>query len=181
MAGGGSAGATIAALLANTGIAVAEFVGFVSTGTSSMLAESVHSVADTGDQILLLGLLLGVIAVVLATEMKRLLIVEAASEADEAAIQREIERAPSVRALIHMRTEDIGPESILLAAKVELDSDLTMRELADAIDAVELRVRGAVPMVERIFLEQDVRRGHGDEPVDDREGSAAPGPAPDAG
>ena len=47
--------AVIAALLANLGIAVAKFVGFVLTGASSMLAESFHSVADSGNQAMLLA------------------------------------------------------------------------------------------------------------------------------
>ena len=54
MSSGGSNRAVVAALLANLGIAVAKFVGFVFTGSSSMLAESIHSVADTGNQVLLL-------------------------------------------------------------------------------------------------------------------------------
>ncbi len=57
MAGGGhGTKAVVAALLANAGIAVAKFVGFVITGSASMLAESIHSVADSGNQgLLLLG------------------------------------------------------------------------------------------------------------------------------
>jgi cation diffusion facilitator family transporter len=54
MSTGGSTRAILAALLANLGIAIAKFVGFLFTGSSSMLAESVHSVADTGNQVLLL-------------------------------------------------------------------------------------------------------------------------------
>ena len=50
----GSTRAIVAAMLANGGIAVAKFVGFAITGSSSMLAESVHSVADTSNQGLLL-------------------------------------------------------------------------------------------------------------------------------
>src|SRR5689334_18720633 len=54
MSAGGSTKAIIAALLANMGIALAKFVAFVLTGSSSMLAEGVHSVADTSNQALLL-------------------------------------------------------------------------------------------------------------------------------
>jgi cation diffusion facilitator family transporter len=54
MSGEGGAKAVVAALLANVGIAVTKFVAFLLTGSSSMLAESVHSVADSGNQILLL-------------------------------------------------------------------------------------------------------------------------------
>ena len=46
----GSARAIAAAFLANLGIALAKFVAFAMTGAASMLAEAVHSVADTGNQ-----------------------------------------------------------------------------------------------------------------------------------
>jgi len=52
--GGHGTGAVIAALLANMAVAVAKFVAFAFTGSSSMLAEAVHSVADSGNQLLLL-------------------------------------------------------------------------------------------------------------------------------
>jgi divalent metal cation (Fe/Co/Zn/Cd) transporter len=105
-----------------------------------------------------IGVLLGVIAIVLAVEMKSLLIGESATEEDERRIEAAIESAPAVRHLIDLRTEHIGPESILVAAKIEFDADLTMRELADAVDAIEADVRVAVPTVDRIFLEPDVVR-----------------------
>ena len=57
-----------------------------------------------------------------------------------------------------LRTEHIGPESILVAAKIEFDQDLTMRELADVVDSVEADIRRAVPTVTRIFLEPDIVR-----------------------
>ena len=56
MSASGGTKAIIAALLANAGIALAKFVGYLVTGSSSMLAEAVHSVADTSNQgLLLLG------------------------------------------------------------------------------------------------------------------------------
>ena len=67
--------------------------------------------------------------------MKSLLIGESASEEDEAAIAAAIVAADSVTVLIDLRTEHIGPESILVAAKVQFDQDLTMRQLADVVDA----------------------------------------------
>ena len=50
----GGTKAVVAALLANIGIAVTKFIAFLLTGFSSMLAESIHSVADSGNQVLLL-------------------------------------------------------------------------------------------------------------------------------
>jgi len=105
-----------------------------------------------------IGLLLGAIAIVLAVEMKSLLIGESASEEDEAAIIAAIDAAAPVRTLIDIRTEHIGPESILVAAKIEFDPNLTMRELADVVDALEVDIRAAVPDATRIFIEPDVVR-----------------------
>ncbi len=313
MSSGGSTRAIVAALLANLGIAVAKFAGFLITTSSSMLAESVHSLADTGNQILLLvggrrarltptrqhqfgfgrerffwafvvsiilftlgaafalyegvekllhpeeiespsvaivillvaivmegfsfrtalrearpakgaaswmayirrskqpelpvviledfgaliglvvalsaislsvvtgepiwdgigttaiGLLLGVIAVVLAVEMKSLLIGESATGSDETAIRTAIEATAGVTHLIDLRTEHIGPETLLVTAKVEFDGDLTMRALADVVDEAEAAVRAAVPMASRIFIEPDVVRPTSVVVVDDDE------------
>ena len=311
MSAGGSKRAIFAALLANLGIAIAKFLGFIFTRSSSMLAESVHSFADTGNQILLLfggrrslqppsqthqfgysreryfwafvvsivlfalgslfaiyegiekilhpheldspiwaiailgiafllelmsfrtalhearpakgnaswlafirrskspelpvviledtgaliglvialaaigaaivtgdtrwdgigtlaiGILLGAIAIVLATEMKSLLIGEAASSDDEAAISGAITSSPRVENLINLRTEHLGPETILVAAKVQFDQALTMRELADVIDDVEAAIRLRVPTATRIFLEPDIVRDQTGLPISD--------------
>jgi len=297
-AGGGSNKAVVAALLANAGIAVAKFVGFLLTRSSSMLAESVHSVADSGNQALLLlggkraqrrastahpfgygreryfwafvvtvvlfalgslfalyegyeklahgeegitspeiaigilivgliletlslrtavqeankvrgdtpwptfirrsknpelpvvlledigaeiglvlalagvtmalitgdavwdgyatvaiGLLLGVIAVVLAIEMKSLLIGESATEADEAAIERALRATPGVRSLVHLRTLHLGPDELLVAGKVEMDPSLSFAEVASTVNSAEAAVREAVPSARVMYLE----------------------------
>jgi cation diffusion facilitator family transporter len=105
-----------------------------------------------------IGALLVVIAIVLAREMKSLLIGEAASDADIDAISSAITSAPNVRQLINIRSEHIGPDELLVAAKVEFEHSLTVPELADAIDDVESRVRAVVPAARRLFIEPDVHR-----------------------
>ena len=105
-----------------------------------------------------IGLLLGAIAVVLASEMKSLLIGEAASPAVEARIRSAIESSPSVRRLIHMRTLHLGPEELLLGAKLEFAAGLDGSALARSIDAVEAHVRAEVPEARVIYLEPDVAR-----------------------
>ena len=105
-----------------------------------------------------IGILLVVIALVLATEMKSLLIGESASPTDEQAIRGAIEGAPAVRRLIHMRTEHLGPDELLVAAKLEFDGDLSFPDVARAVDDTEARLRQAVPAARIVYIEPDVAR-----------------------
>jgi cation diffusion facilitator family transporter len=105
-----------------------------------------------------IGVLLVVIALVLATEMKSLLIGESASPTDEQAIRGAIEAAPAVRRLIHMRTEHLGPDELLVAAKLEFDGNLSFPDVAKAVDDTEARLRQAVPGARIVYIEPDVHR-----------------------
>jgi cation diffusion facilitator family transporter len=105
---------------------------------------------------LMIGLLLVTIAVILVIEMKGLLIGESATPEDQRRIQAAIEGTPQVRGLIHMRTQHIGPEELLVGAKVELDPGLDSAAIAAAINATEARVREAVPIARVIYLEPDI-------------------------
>ena len=112
---------------------------------------------DAGGTIAI-GLLLGVIAIILATEMRSLLIGEPATDEDVAAIEAAIERSPSVQRLIYLRTLHVGPDEILVAAKLEFAHELTMRQVALAIDEVEAEVRSDVPRATQIYVEPDLYR-----------------------
>ncbi|MCA1691613.1 MAG: cation diffusion facilitator family transporter, partial [Actinobacteria bacterium] len=105
-----------------------------------------------------IGLLLGVIAITLVIEMKSLLIGEAASPAQLQAIRVAIESDEHVRRLIHMRTQHLGPEELLVGAKVELDGNLDARGVAHAIDAVEAKMRAAVKGTLVLYIEPDIAR-----------------------
>jgi cation diffusion facilitator family transporter len=302
MSSGGSRRAIIAALLANAGIALAKFVGFLITGSSSMLAEAVHSVADTSNQGLLLwgqrqagkapdalhqfgygrsryfysfvvalvlfslgaafalyegyqkvvhphaltspyvaiailvvavglegysfrtamvesrpmkgsgswwrfirasrnpelpvvlledtgaliglvlalagvgltmatgnpiwdgvgtlciGALLAVIAVILMVEMHSALIGEGATPQEGAAILAALEQTDNVDRVIHLRTQYLSPDELLVGAKIALAPDTDLATVAAAIDAAELAVRAAVPAATLIYLEPDLDR-----------------------
>ena len=301
MAAGGGTKAILAALFANAGIAVAKFVGFLVTGSSSMIAEAVHSVADTSNQGLLLlgmktskreatsehpfgygrdryfysfivalvlftlgsvfalyegihkiqepeslttayvaviillvaialevysfrtaivesrkvkgdagwvkfirqaktpelpvvlledagallglvfaligvglsvltgnavwdgvgticiGLLLGAIAIVLIIEMKSLLIGEGSGPAELRAIRAALVGGPVDR-VIHVKTQYVGPEELLVAAKIAVAGSQRTADVARAIDEAEARVRAAVPAARMIYLEPDLDR-----------------------
>jgi cation diffusion facilitator family transporter len=301
MAGSGSSRAIVAALLANAGIAIAKFVGYLITGSSSMLAESVHSVADTSNQGLLLfgkhsseraatpnhpfgfgrdryfysfvvalllfslggifalyegyhkithpepltsplvaivilvvaiglesysfrtaihesrkvkgelswwgfirhskepelpvvlledfgaliglafallgvsiaamtgngvydgigtiliGVLLVTIAIILIVEMKSLLIGEGATPATLDKIVKAL-CGQGIERVIHIRTQYLGPDELLVAAKVALEPGLSVEDVARAIDAAEQRVRAAVPAARVMYVEPDLYR-----------------------
>jgi divalent metal cation (Fe/Co/Zn/Cd) transporter len=106
---------------------------------------------------MLIGVLLIAIAIVLMIEMKGLLIGESASTADRIAIVEALETSPSVDALIHLRTQHIGPDEILVAAKLEYDSSLTFDQVSAAINQTEAAVRAAVPAARMIYIEPDLR------------------------
>ena len=105
-----------------------------------------------------IGILLIVIAIVLAVEMKSLLIGESASADAREAIVTAIESSAHVDQLIHLRTEHIGPDEILVGAKVEYASTLSADELVAAINATEDAIRAAVPDATVIYLEPDLHR-----------------------
>jgi cation diffusion facilitator family transporter len=105
-----------------------------------------------------IGALLVVIAILLAIEMKGLLIGESASRADVTKIASTLESAPSVRRVIHLRTEHLGPDDLLVAAKLEFDGDLSVEQLAAAIDEAERELREAVPIAHLVYIEPDVYR-----------------------
>lgn len=301
MAAGGGTRAIVAALLANAGIALAKFIGYLITGSSSMLAEAVHSVADTSNQGLLLlggrtarraatpehpfgygrdryfysfvvalllfslgsvfaiyegihklgahepltspivavailvvaiglesfsfrtaihesrplkgtgswwqfirqakvpelpvvlledlgaliglafallgvglsvltgdpvwdaigticiGVLLGAIAIILIIEMKSLLIGEGAGPQVLGEIVSALESG-EVQRVIHIKTQYLGPEELLVAAKIALAPGLPLEGVAAAIDAAEARVRDCVPVARLIYLEPDLDR-----------------------
>jgi len=115
---------------------------------------------------LAIGILLCTIALFLAREMKGLLIGEAAEPEIERRIVAAINGSEDVHKLIHLRTQHLGPDELLVGAKLEFDGDLTVRELSRAIDATEANIRSEVPIATIIYLEPDIRRESADEPSD---------------
>ncbi len=105
-----------------------------------------------------IGVLLVVIAIVLAIEMKGLLIGEAASLTDQQRIAAAIEIEPSVTKLIHMRTQHIGPDELLVGAKLELVHGLSVDDAVEAVNRIENSVRRAVPTARVMYLEPDIFR-----------------------
>jgi cation diffusion facilitator family transporter len=105
-----------------------------------------------------IGLLLLVIAAFLAMEMASMLVGEGAVPREQGLIRSALESAPAVQRVIHLRTLHVGPDDILVAAKVAVNGSDSAARIAVAIDDAERRVRAAVPAATYIYLEPDLDR-----------------------
>ena len=115
----------------------------------------------------MIGLLLVAIAVVLALETKSLLLGESATREDVDRITKAIEADGS--RIIHLKTLHLGPEELLVAAKIAINRNTTGEQIAQEIDNAEARIRAAVPIARVIYLEPDLHRsdaaGAGQQPA----------------
>ena len=106
---------------------------------------------------LAIGLLLVLVAMFLGVETKSLLLGEGATAEDVKRIEQALlADNDTVERIIHMRTMHLGPEELLVAAKIAVHHDETAGKVAEAIDAAEKRIRQAVPIARVIYLEPDI-------------------------
>ncbi len=136
-------GALVGLLLALIGIVLAAVTG-------DLLWDALGTMA--------IGVLLLVIAVFLVIEMRGLLIGEGGTPQDVAKVREALMDGSAVTSVIHLKTMHIGPDELLVAAKIGVSPSLTVAELATAIDEAEARVRSAVPLARAIYLEPDLLR-----------------------
>lgn len=116
---------------------------------------------------LMIGTLLVLVAIALGIETKSLLVGEGATDADHRRIEEAIADGPEVGRIIHLKTLYLGPDELMVAAKLAFPADRSLAEVAADIDAVEARVRTAVPAARVIYLEPDVDRVRHDPPPTD--------------
>jgi len=105
---------------------------------------------------LAIGILLVLVAIVLGIETKSLLVGEGASVADTEAIRDAINAQPQVEALIHMKTLYLGPDELLVGAKVAFSRSRKLADVANDINTLEASIRAAVPIARVIYIEPDV-------------------------
>lgn len=102
-----------------------------------------------------IGGVLAVVAVVLAVEMRSLLIGEAADPFDVAQIRRVLNEHASVERVVDLRTMHLGPADILVAARIELDGRLDVDAAAACIEELTSTIRSALPAAKRVYLEPE--------------------------
>lgn len=141
-------------LLEDTGALVGLVLALGGVGLTMVTDDPVWDGVGT----LAIGALLGIIAIILIVEMHSLLIGEGATAAEDRAIRENIADGKTIDRLIHMKTQYIGPEEMLVAAKVAVVPGLDIAQIAEGIDEAESRIRAAVPTARIIYLEPDLYR-----------------------
>ena len=119
-----------------------------------------------------IGLLLVIIAFILAIETKSLLLGEGASPEDVRKIEKAILAGDGIERIIHMKTLHLGPEELLVAVKIAVPRAERAEDLATHIDETEVRIREAVPIARVIYIEPDIY--HARQPRTDEPAPAAP-------
>jgi cation diffusion facilitator family transporter len=137
---------------------VAALTGLVFALVGISLAAGTGNGRWDGVGTLAIGLLLIAVAVILVVETKSLLLGESAAPAVVASIAERL-LGDGIERVIHLRTMHLGPDELLVGAKVAIPAAATLTDVARAIDAAELRVRTAVPQAQVIYLEPDLDRG----------------------
>jgi len=120
-----------------------------------LIADITGNTVWDGIGTLSIGILLGLIALVLAIETKSLLIGESALPEQTLNIETAITNSDHVERLIEMRTEYLGPETLLVTAKIEFKGTFSSSGISDAVDAVEENIRAVEPLAKIIYLEPD--------------------------
>ena len=142
-------------LLEDTAALIGLVFALFGVGLTKLTGNAIWDVAGSGA----IGLLLIFVAVVLAIKTHTLLLGASASPGDVTRIEDAIKGTPGVDRLIHLRTIHLGPEEIMVAAKIAVPEARTAHDVAHTIDAAEARIRGVAPMVNLIYLEPDIDRG----------------------
>ncbi len=139
-------------LLEDFGAVIGLVLALVGVSMTLLTGNGLWDAAGTAS----IGVLLVVIAIILALEMKSLLLGESATVAHVRAIEAALPGG-GIESIIHMKTLHLGPEELLVAAKVAVAADASGSQIAEAINAAEQRIRAAVPIAGAIYLEPDLR------------------------
>jgi len=128
-------------------------MGLVFAFVCVLIADITGNAVWDGIGTLSIGILLGLIAIILAIETKSLLIGEGALPEQIVRIENAITSSPEVLSLIDMRTEYLGPETLLVAAKIEFSGETSHSDISGDVDTIENRIREVEPLAKIIYLE----------------------------
>ena len=136
-------------LLEDSAAEVGLSLAFVGVGLAALTSDPLFDALGT----LAIGALLAVVAVVLGIEMYSLLVGEAASPEEQAAIRRTLASIPGIAGVLRLRTMHLGPDELLVVGSIEMDQQLSASDAAGVIDQAQARLEEAVPNARIIYLE----------------------------
>ena len=139
-------------LLEDFGALVGLVFALFGVGMTLITGDGMWDAAGTA----MIGVLLVIIAITLAIETKSLLLGEGAEQSELDKIEQAVTSGPEVERIIHMKTLYLGPEELMVAAKIAVPAWETAQDLARDINAVEARIRREVPTARVIYLEPDI-------------------------
>ncbi len=151
-------------LLEDVGALIGLVLALAGVGLTAITGDAVWDGLGT----VAIGTLLIVIAIVLGIETKSLLLGEGALPSDVDAIRAALLDGVDIKRVIHMKTLFLGPEELLVAAKITLSSSASVADVAKAINDAEVRIRASVPVPMVIYLEPDVLTAGREDPTSAR-------------
>ena len=141
---------------------IGALVGLAFALVGVVLAEVLHDARWDAVGSLAIGVLLVAIAIVLAVEMASLLVGEAASPEMVDTIRAILGNHAGVERVIALRTSHVGPDDVMVNAKLEFEASLTAPRVSEVVNELEVELRAAVPEAHTIFIEPDVYRPSGE-------------------
>jgi cation diffusion facilitator family transporter len=144
----------------------AAVVGLVLAGSGLLLQQLTGSPVWDGAASLAIGALLVVVAVKLGLDSRELLIGKAADPRELSLIRAEIEQTPGVDALLDLLTMHLGPDHLIIAARVDLSDDVSADRAEDLADDIDRRLAERLPQVPHVFID----------PTPEHRGESSPGP-----
>ena len=136
---------------------IAALLGLVFAFAGVSLTVLTHNPIFDAYGTLAIGALLILVAIILGAETSSLLVGEGASADDTALIRDALEVVVGKGGVIHMKTLYLGPEELMLGAKISIAKNATGEDVAETINAAEESVRNAVPATRVIYLEPDIK------------------------
>ena len=137
---------------------IAALVGLVLAFAGVGLTALTHNPIWDAIGTLSIGALLVAVAVILGAETSSLLVGEGATAQDNTHIAEALRKTKGIEDIIHMKTLYLGPDELMVAAKIAVSTKLTAQDIAEAIDDAEVNIRKAVPAARVIYLEPDILR-----------------------
>lgn len=129
-------------------------LAFLGVGLTSLTHNPIWDAIGT----LSIGVLLLAVAVILGIETSSLLVGEGATAKDNTLIAEALRASDGVEDIIHMKTLYLGPDELMVAAKIAVKGNAAAKDIAHAIDMAEASIRKAVPAARVIYLEPDILR-----------------------